>query len=394
MPSDDLILDVRQIEGYPPAVTSMPSDAILIQRGGLGGPYMSIDPVTLVGTALAQGGEMSISGPLLAASIQTGSLQASNGAFGLLTAQQASIDNLTATWGSFGTVSADIANFVQAQIAGLSVAGDMQVGGTANLANAVVQANLTASYANVLQSLDARDLNVSNLATICNLIVNGNIAVPNGAITMGGYAVLTTGNAADWGFAPLASPAFTGNPTAPTPAIGPTPPTDNSTSIATTAFVVGVVNQLAGQVSAQFAPINAPVFTGVPTAPTAQPGNSTGQLATTAFVMNAVTESTTGVASFNARTGAVTLETTDVIDAGGAPITSPAFLGSDRRAGDRHHPIGDHPVRHEHRRGPLRLRADQQPRLHRDANRADAAHRQRQQPPCHHPIRAGHVDGD
>jgi len=37
-------------------------------------------------------------------------------------------------------------------------------------------------------------------------------------------------------FAPLASPAFTGNPTAPTPTLG-----DNDTSIATTAFVLGAV---------------------------------------------------------------------------------------------------------------------------------------------------------
>lgn len=74
------------------------------------------------------------------------------------------------------------------------------------------------------------------------------------------------------GFAPINSPVFTGNPQAPTPATD-----DNSASIATTAFV-----------DAQgFAPLNSPVFTGVPEAPTASPGTNTTQLATTAFVQAA-----------------------------------------------------------------------------------------------------------
>lgn len=71
--------------------------------------------------------------------------------------------------------------------------------------------------------------------------------------------------------APLASPVFTGNPTAPTPSPG-----DNDTSVATTAFV-----------ATSFAPIASPTFTGVPAAPTASPGTSTTQLATTAFVTTA-----------------------------------------------------------------------------------------------------------
>jgi hypothetical protein len=58
------------------------------------------------------------------------------------------------------------------------------------------------------------------------------------------------------------SPAFTGIPTAPTPATGTA-----TTQLATTAFVT-----------------NSPAFAGVPTAPTAAAGTSTTQLATTAFV--------------------------------------------------------------------------------------------------------------
>jgi hypothetical protein len=77
--------------------------------------------------------------------------------------------------------------------------------------------------------------------------------------------------------APLVSPAFTGIPTAPT-----APPGTSSTQLATTAFV-GVAN--AG-ITAGFAPINSPAFTGVPTAPTPASGNNSNQLATTAYVVS------------------------------------------------------------------------------------------------------------
>src|SRR5215475_11502740 len=80
-------------------------------------------------------------------------------------------------------------------------------------------------------------------------------------------------------------------------------------------------------VSAGFAPLDSPNFTGIPTAPTAAPGTSTSQIATTAFVMQAITSHIAGVASFNNRTGNVTFELSDVTGVGGAPIASPAFTG-------------------------------------------------------------------
>jgi hypothetical protein len=112
----------------------------------------------------------------------------------------------------------------------------------------------------------------------------------------------------------LASPAFTGLPTAPTPTAG-----DNSTRIATTAFVASMTG---------FAPLASPAFTGVPTAPTASFGTNTTQLATTAFVEAAVTGSTAGVSSFNSRSGAVTLLANDISSAGGALLASPALTGA------------------------------------------------------------------
>lgn len=82
-----------------------------------------------------------------------------------------------------------------------------------------------------------------------------------------------------------------------------------------------------------------PVFTGVPTGPTAAPGTNTQQLATCAFVTGAVVASTAGVASFNARTGAVVLTAADVVNAGpgylalaGGTMTGPLILNADPAA--------------------------------------------------------------
>lgn len=70
-----------------------------------------------------------------------------------------------------------------------------------------------------------------------------------------------------------------------------------------------------------------PTFSGTPAAPTATAGTSTTQLATTAFVANAISAIPAGVSSFNGRTGAVTLSISDVTGAGGAPVANPAFTG-------------------------------------------------------------------
>ncbi|MBX9474135.1 phage tail protein [Yersinia enterocolitica] len=77
-------------------------------------------------------------------------------------------------------------------------------------------------------------------------------------------------------YAPLASPALTGKPTAPTAGKA-----DSSTQLATTAHVK--------QVSADYAPLASPALTGTPTAPTPAAGNNTQQLANTAFIQAAIT---------------------------------------------------------------------------------------------------------
>lgn len=84
-----------------------------------------------------------------------------------------------------------------------------------------------------------------------------------------GIVTLSIGDVA--GAIGAASPALTGNPTAPTPN-----PADNDTSIATTAFVKTVV--------ADYAPLASPALTGNPTAPTPITADNDTSIATTAFV--------------------------------------------------------------------------------------------------------------
>ena len=111
-------------------------------------------------------------------------------------------------------------------------------------------------------------------------------------------------------YAPLASPALTGTPTAPTAEQG-----DSSTKVATTEFVNASIVRLIGaapgaldtleeladalgddpnfatsmtNLIAGKAPLNSPALTGTPTAPTPESGDSSTTIATTAFVAAAV----------------------------------------------------------------------------------------------------------
>jgi hypothetical protein len=263
MPADDLALNVRQVAGYPP-IGNAPTSAALLMQLGLGGAYVSVSPQALVSTALATGGDMAIGGKLALQAISGGSAQFSNGVFGMFAAQKACIVDLAATWGT---------------IAGVAIA-------TVNDLSAVV----AAQKASTVWSFNGR----------------------------GGDVRLWIDDIRCAGGAPIYSPRFEGSPRACTP-----PPESNSSRLATTAFVQ---NALAVSFE-QFAPIDSPNFTGIPSAPTAAVGSSDGQLATTAFVQNAVTQSTTGVSSFNTRTGAVLLTAADITSIGGALVASPSFTG-------------------------------------------------------------------
>lgn len=86
--------------------------------------------------------------------------------------------------------------------------------------------------------------------------------------------------------APTNSPTFTGTPTAPTPNSSDA----GSDRLATTAYVLsllknnpGIIDDILTQLNAK-APLASPAFTGTPTAPTPSSSDSSTKLATTAFV--------------------------------------------------------------------------------------------------------------
>jgi hypothetical protein len=112
--------------------------------------------------------------------------------------------------------------------------------------------------------------------------------------------------------APLASPALTGTPTAPTASAA-----TSTTQIATTAFVTTADNLKANLAS--------PTFTGTPAAPTATAGTNTTQLATTAFVTNGL--STKANLASPTFTGTVTIPAGASIS-GFALLASPALTGT------------------------------------------------------------------
>lgn len=116
-------------------------------------------------------------------------------------------------------------------------------------------------------------------------------------------------NALDQNKAPLASPALTGKPTAPTPASG-----TSNTEIATAAFVttalnnglsgkaeknhshdIGGVDGLQSALDAK-AQLSSPTFTGSPKTPTATAGTNNTQIASTAFVTAAIAKFSTSLA--------------------------------------------------------------------------------------------------
>ena len=131
------------------------------------------------------------------------------------------------------------------------------------------------------------------------LILSGNPVTALGAATKGYIDGMVAG------LAPLLSPVFTGNPVGPTPLAS-----DNSVSLATTAFVKAQNYLNSGQVAATYAPINSPLFTGNPRGPTPLTADSSTSLATTAYVQ------------------AQGYQTAGQISATYAPINSPVFTGN------------------------------------------------------------------
>lgn len=107
----------------------------------------------------------------------------------------------------------------------------------------------------------------STKAALASPAFTGTPTAPTAATTTNTTQLATTAFVKAQAYAPLASPAFTGTPTVPTAST-----TTSTTQAASTAFVR--------------AQLVSPTFTGTPVAPTASTATSTTQIATTAFVKN------------------------------------------------------------------------------------------------------------
>jgi Chaperone of endosialidase len=360
MPADDLVLNVRQIAGYPAQpVVNGPTSTVLYQSGGLGGPYYSSPGDMFVASAMAASSLalMVGTGPGNPAAAFPSQILADwhVGRSFVLNAYLNVNEVFTAlNQGYAGFVDLDLVN------------GEFTFGMT----GVPVSAGAPSLFQTVMtiDHLGNLDLPLGSIAVAQDPVLPNAVATKNyvdtmsvssfngrmGAVRLYGDDILAAGGA------PNSSPRFDGSPRANTP-----PPWSNSTRLATTAWVqqntvgylsdllachpfVFTLNGLSGDVvltsadiqgvtpppgdnstslattawvqnllATGYAPLASPVFTGNPTVPTAAFGSSTGQIASTAFVQTAVQAGVAGVSSFNTRTGAVVLQQNDIIGVGG-----------------------------------------------------------------------------
>ena len=161
--------------------------------------------------------------------------------------------------------------YIVGNIPNANITTSLQVGNSANITGSANVYGWMAVYGPIYST--TATAGTSNTVVATTAFVSGAISTAT--------SVLATGKAN------IASPALTGTPTAPTASLSATP----STQIATTAYVNNFVTTA---IAASFtedltkANIASPNFTGIPTANTASYGTNSRQLATTAFVYNAV----------------------------------------------------------------------------------------------------------
>lgn len=209
----------------------------------------------------------------------------------------------TCTVKSGGTIGVTPVTWVQFSGAGQVIAGTglLKDGNTLSVDTSVIAALASPTLTGTPTAPTASAAtNTTQIATTAFVKSQGYITATQAPVlsVAGKTGVVTLAVTDVSGAAPLASPALTGTPTAPTAAVA-----TNSTQIATTAFVksqgyitagqapvlsvagrTGVVTLAVADVAGA-APAASPVLTGTPTAPTAALGTSSSQLATTAFVL-------------------------------------------------------------------------------------------------------------
>lgn len=221
-------------------------------------------------------------------------------------------DTLTITRAQEGTTARafvlgdTVANFDTADVMGALIQSEQlqantykfaSAGGTPDVITATVPSRLTAltdGMTFIIKASGANTgpttLNITLGSTATGAIgirKSSNVPLTANDIPWAGYPICVIYNAALAKYILLNpnGPAMTGSPSAPTASTS-----DNSTLLATTAFVQ---NNLA-----LYAPLASPGLTGTPTAPTAASGTSNYQLATTQFVNPAWATGSDGYVKF------------------------------------------------------------------------------------------------
>lgn len=151
------------------------------------------------------------------------------------------------------------------------VTGSVSFNGTANVS--ITAAVVDDSHNHTFSTVTGLQTALDAKAPLASPALTGVPTAPTAATATNTTQVATTAFVKAQAYAPLASPALTGIPTVPTAAVD-----TNTTQAASTAFVIGQ----------GYAKLASPALTGVPTAPTAALGTSTTQVATTEFVGAAV----------------------------------------------------------------------------------------------------------
>ncbi|HET7891955.1 MAG TPA: hypothetical protein VFL34_10530 [Candidatus Sulfotelmatobacter sp.] len=212
----------------------------------------------------------------------------------------AGVPNSTGTgWGTSYGVGTAAGNLLALDAsANLTLPGNLTVNGQLSVTGPWMIGSAPATSAMTAAGAGSSSMGISNDG---NFYISANSGTPAQIVTQAQASSTTptmngtgsVGTATSWARAdhvhpsdttkaPLASPALTGTPTAPTASA-----LTNSTQVATTAYAdaaVAVEKSRAQAAEALLAPLASPTFTGTPTATTQTAGDNSQKLATTAYV--------------------------------------------------------------------------------------------------------------
>jgi hypothetical protein len=355
---DDFVLSVRQISEFPLKAAAAPTDAVLLQANGLGGPYQFSTSYGLVTGALDwQGADLGVGIPLPGDAENSGVIailmsagyywfNVYNSAFGprYLASGAAALLGLDQPSGVF-----QLAIYPPGPAGGLlptiGVDDFLPRGGQFQV---LPDGMVLVPYETVQVARDPHEpLEVATKRyadaiydRLHDLWEDDTVHSFNGRH---GVVTLRLSDILEAGGAPIDSPDFTGIPHTPAPPFGndsdriPNTQWVNAAIAAAVAEgltdVVDSFNGRRGHVELRLdditdaggAPIHDPEFIGDPRAPTPPPFDDSTRLATTEWIrLWALDE---GVISWNGRHGHVELRLDDILDVGGAPIHDPNFTG-------------------------------------------------------------------